>query len=653
MAAAPPGLSVTQLELPSLRTEMKTSWLPSYTGAVGLECRIVLAFGVSFVQAGENSALTSASRYAVQRLGEALDPGSHFTRSALFSTPPLTLLRELRDLAAGFAASQPHSYRLEVQRATGYTRSAMRLDRQLHRSHPALYAALVAASRDVVNQPDDASARASVTTLLLPALASLIAAMEASPTYHERLAAQVLSKFVAPPTTLREWSSFDWDLVKLAAVALDEGRDGPTVASQIAEQMRDCESDAEAQAGLRSAVSSAPRAHSVALVLEGVSSFSNGPAPDVVTVTRSAGWPDGGMPTSADESLRAFAARHLDRGRCVVTVEVRAYDPGQAQIGAAARLRPLSDQISALHRGIAVTILPQALVLDRITGVTTLREPRREPVTRAALMRAPADGVLAEAMHYHALACHESVSAVGVLHAFIALERLALGAEVTRGHVPTGTPRRAPSFLPPHVQAAVVLCSIQHLLIESWRHLCVVAHSSDALAQGCSWGQQADEALDLVRWGEMLTQLSSEGPQRDRLRRGDSPADAARTIRSALETCTPYARVRFQLDARQWSQRNHVLQRADENGSRAFAHCDRLRLMRNRTVHQAVTGPAGADQLAAVGRGLVETVLEVIPSWVSTTQPIWMSLHDLAKAKQDRMTQWRANPISANRIVDP
>jgi hypothetical protein len=544
-------------------------------------------------------------------------------------------------MSLDFGASADYPTRHEMGRATAWTKKALVQDVNLKYWYGPEYDAALQAIR-AFNKSAQSTAtkgkalRQQAANNLLPALEAFQDAMAARPPrkvetgYLPRLRQQVLNAFGTDTT---DWLAFDRDLRYLAATVLAAGGDGETVVRGLAEeQLRAADLTAGLTAWLR-VFTPGTADFEVAFYLRGVKAFVRALPAGVAAAAEPCRWPSKATAAEHNE-LEQFRQRQKRSGQVglVIVVAVTAPDAGAAQRLALSAVEVLHDQLLALHRASLFTIDPHALIRS---GASIVREQRSSSpaVARGRTLDPQAAADLRSALRYFALARTEPTPLMAITDAFIALEQLSQDAVR-----PSQAKIQKSAFLPPHISACAQLATVRHLLANSHTLAFEGAKRSprkERFLELNAWlGSSGDPyRVDLDRWSTVL----GAAPAATASTPISSAADAAALLDEVLAACGPFVRERLAMARRLWSNPQELVRFASAEGRRAFAHVDRLRRLRNLTVHTAPISATGDAQLAQTAIDLLDATFEVAPLWIPP-EPPW---HALRQALLHRRVLWR------------
>lgn len=618
----------------------------------------MLALDQDILDAANQGHLAPGLRYVVQRFAEAVGPGTHFSASASFVLTPETAVSELHDLATRYGANYAHPHRLDVARACAWTRKALAFERNLWDWFGTEMNAVLQALRKFNREAS--SRRASGRVLrpiaahdLAPALGRLrnVLRGDGADSYRACLLRSVLSEAVADHP---RWDRLDHDVRRLAAVALEEGRDGPTHARLIAAGVTRAATDVAACELIEQVLTADPAPFEVAATILGAGALSGSLPPGIREWHLGGGFLHG---TSAD--AEALARYHrLVRGprrNVVLLVEVpKAFDAQHARQLALEQIELVQDGLHAEHRATTFTVDPRVLVHGP-DGARSLATSISGGVARG---RVPAPAMLvrlSQPLRLLANARNEAAPAMAITDVFIALEYLSQDARPT-----TRTVHKS-DFLPAVAAGSAELVAAQQVIAGSYALTFESARRCGqraAMADLAAWlGSAGDPHLiDIARWTSLLDELpgsvDSIEPSDSLPKHLDSRAStaaAALWLRALLTHLPVLAQVRVITAGRLWRQPSAIHESVASESRWASAHTDRLRMRRNAMMHGALLRRPGDRELAANGLHILDALLAIVPRYLSpVTSETWLAMW---KARIWRRSLWR--DWSAGRRPDP
>jgi hypothetical protein len=600
-------------------------------------------FEADIQDAANQGHLSEASRFAVQRFAELVGRGTHFSLSAAFVLTPHEVAGELAALATDYGAGRTFPKRQDMGRACQWAKKALVSDPNLRRWYgTALNDALHALSsfnHSYSRSVPGGQLRALARTQLEPTLAALRAAVATGAmSYQRQLLASVTAEFVAATP---DWLRLDRDLRYLAACILADGRDGETTARKLATAAVRAPDDAAVVAAWRSIIPPSLVQYEVGHVISGLGEFASPLTPPARTYGPGDDWLVGPGDAGAIRALEGFCRRATrDRRRVVVLRPVSAYDEVHAARVAFAETQLIHDELVALHRATMFAIEPASLVRSSV-GTTEVDLRERHSVDRGRLFRPGVAAKLRSPLRYHALARSEEIPTMRIVDAYTALEQIAEGASSASG------PIHKADFLPPQVAGAAALTAAQHVLVASWAVIVEsLNHSAPRnrfleLAAWCG-GTGDPRWIDLDRWADVLLAEPAGAAPTPLL--PTTHADAARAILDELSVfVTPYVWRHVLRASLLWSNPALLIETATLEQRRAFAHTDRVRLVRNQVMHRAPLAVDGDLQLATNALHLVDATVEVLARWLAASPGLetWEALRDALHWQRSHRTAWR------------
>jgi hypothetical protein len=600
--------------------------------------------------------LTEPLRFAAQRFGELLDPNAHFAASASFTLDPVTALGEFIELARAHAASNgrnpSHHVMLDgVER----TRAALVQDPHLSGWYGSRHRAAVAALDLAVDWTAAAAARVGKPAwLIAETSAAARGAVRAlwsvlrDPTsgYRCRLAREICSVCREPSLTTADWLKFDEELCLMAAVALAEGRTGSRLARLIGRAIARARDSVSASSRLLQVLEASAEPFVVAFVLEGVGLPRNVAAFDVRYVRPDDPRWKPGANLAADLALSSLCSANVSK--TILATAVMAFDFEQAANLAWQRGERLADQYGAQHRAYRIEVTGPLLVLresdEMISEQTPV--PRRVHTAKTRLPRP--DSRLEQSLRYAALARAERAPVVQVLHAWIALETLARGLGAPAGPYP---------FLMQNLAPALAVQAVRQSLAATWH---IASRAGRRGTERARWLQverwlgvrgQDRNLSDLNKWVDLLRHEPAPETRTPTALRDDASLDEAGAVLvELLPTLVPFAREAILRWRWRLAVGNRLSNWCDEVHGQARAALGRMYVMRNSTVHTALTQSSGGDQLAHAARNVVDAVYEVLPPWLVTNEPTWRAFSRLLRRANHVHRTWNhlARPALLN-----
>jgi hypothetical protein len=617
------------------------------------------SFSTEAWRGANNNQLSEPLRYMAQRLPELLDPHAHFGRSASFKLDPVTALQEIIRLASAYATTNGRNPSTEViTDALRNTKDLLTAEAHLANWFaPERTEAIagLAACTDFAQAKANGQTATSWLRHELPNVArgpllSLRKALEdPSGGYRHRLLSHIEDRAKAGLSTDSDWRAFDVDLQNLAALLLADGRSGFAMGSLIARKIARAGYTETALAQLRESCVQERQSYVVAFYFPGVKQPKNLAAFGCQRVKQDdIRWgPE--SPRAADAALTEFAA---DRD-CTLLTEVEAFDFEQAQTIAFDAAERLADQYGAQHRTYTIDVSPEMLLLRVSDNLTKRMEtvPRRVPFPRA-LLRAPNEA-LEQSFRYAALSRSERSPIVQILHSWIALE--ALASEPT-------TPQRPYRFLQNRLSPILSLQAVRHGIAGSWQ---VASRAGRRMENSARW-QEVERWLGIKSQHRTLSDLNDwvallRGPASRKAPTSlseDAPvADAAAVFNEVVRGFPPFPR--RTVEYWQWllAKGPRLANWCATMEVQARTTINRIYVVRNFSVHKALTKSDGAGQLAHAAHNMVDAVYEVLPAWVQTGKATWRSLDGIRRRAHHVLRSWGRNRrpalINAENLTRP
>lgn len=606
-----------------------------------------------------NEHVSEPLRYMAQRLPELLDPHAHFGRSASFKLDPITALRELLSLTSAYSTTGGRNPSTEV------VIDALRNTRDILLAEAHLASWFLperdAAISALAHCTDFAAAKNKKMTAKnwlqseLPSAArgplrSLRGVLEDPHNgYRTRLLAQVENLAQQGLPIAPDWRSFDVDLQNLAAIFLAEGRSGEALGEAIARKIARAPDTRQALSSLNDVWSAGRQEFIVAFCLPGVRNPKNLAAFDCRKLDHSrAAWESKRRP-SQDRRLGEFAA---GEDRAILT-NVQAFDFEQAQTIAFDSAERLADQYGARHRTYSIDVSPDMLLLRVGDGRTKLIEhlPRRQPTPRA-LLPAPNEA-LEQSFRYAALARSERSPIVRILHSWIALE--ALASEPT-------CPKRPYAFLQSRLPPVLSLQAVRHGIALSWQ----VASRAGRRGPNATRWEEVERWLgirgrdrnldDLNSWVSLLRGRASRKVPKS-LPEAASSREAAALFNELLKDFPPFPQKTVEYWRWMLTRGPRLANWCAAMELQARMTVSRMYVVRNFSVHKALTHSDGAGQLSQAAHNVVDVVYEALPAWLETQKATWKSFDGLRRRSHHVLRSWGRNRrpalINAERLTRP
>jgi hypothetical protein len=613
--------------------------------------------------AARNGALNEPLRYAAQRFGELLDPNAHFAAAASFTLDPVTACGEFLDLARAHASSRGKnpSYGVMLD-GVERTRAALVQDPNLGAWYGSQLRLAAAALDYAVDSKAAAKAKIGKQRWLDTQSSSAArgplrdlwtALRDSGPTgYRARLARRVTSTCADPTLTTAGWLRFDQELRLMAAVAVAEGRTDRRTALLIGRAISRAPTNDAACARLLRVLEAPSEDFIAVFALVGVSNPRNCRDFDLQQVDQQRPRWDSGSPRPNDQALVSLLTSHPSKAFLIA--RVTAFDFEQAASLAWQRGERLADQYGAEHRAYAIRVSGPVLVLrpsDDVVSEQTVVQ-RRVHAARARLGPEPR---LEQSLRYAALARDERAPVVQVLHSWIALETLARGPGVTMGPY---------QFLMHNLARSLAVHAVRQSLASTWH---IASRAGRRGANKDRWIQierwlgvpnthrnlpDFNKWVDLMR-REVPSGLAAPSP----LPRDASLDEAAAVLLELLPDMVPFAREAILRWRWRLAVGNRLSNWCDDIEGQAKATLGRMYVVRNSTVHTAITQAAGGDQLAHAAKNIVDAVYEVLPAWLVPGDLPWRAFDRLAKRANHLHRTWNhlAKPalLNAERLTRP
>ena len=622
----------------------------------------MLAFQETLWQVASRRDLPEGMRFAAQRLGELLDPHAHFAASATFTVDPITIVEEFLELAQAFNLSGRTNPSTQVMTdIVKRTRYALVAETHLAVWYPTMHRDSVAALQRATDF--DAALRANVgkwkwldrhvSQVARGPLRQLAAAMQDQQVgYRTRLTAEIQTGLLTSPASPLEWRRLDDDLRQLAALLLAEGRDGPSVVRRLASRLRNAPDAVTAARAVTDLLEADVEQFVVATRVKGIRA-PRGVAAFGFRLARSNSQWTGAARAQADATLRAFVEE--DANSATFLTEVEAYDFVQAAAAAVGHVERLADQYRAEHRAYRISVDADCLVLKVLDDRTWRRRETNRvlPGPRARMNRR--DARLEQTLRYAALGTHERAPVVRTLHYWISLETLVREP---------GVSTRPYGFLMANLSSLLALHGVRQSIATSWHVASRAGRRSPRRGQWRqieAWlgvrGTQRDLA-DLNRWVDLLNTPVLAGTAVPTQLRSDAPAvEAAALFEKVVATLPPFSQQT--IAAWQWRLATgpRLANWSAEIEQRALVAVGRMYVMRNSTVHSALTDSRGAAQLAHAAANIVDTVHEVLPRWIRPGEPLWAALVRIHRRSAHVRRTWghqaRRARINADQLTSP
>ena len=593
-----------------------------------------------------------------QRLPELLDPHAHFGRSASFKIDPITALREVVRLSSAYATTGGRNPSTEVLTdAIRNTRDLLVAETRLTQWFPEERAAAIQALAHCTDfalaKTKKQTARnwlkAEVPKAVRGPILTLRNTLEDSENgYRPRLLAHVESQAREGLKMAPDWRAFDVDLQNFAACLLADGRSGLALGKAIARKIARATDTATALKSLHDTWTAAKQSYVVAFCLPGVRQPKSLTAFGCRKMDASKCW-ESAQGGKANKALKEFA-KNRDQ---IIFTDVQAFDFEQAQTIAFDAAERLADQYGARHRTYVIDVSPEMLLLRVSDGQTRRAEdrPRRNPTPRA-LLPAPNEA-LEQSFRYAALSRSERSPIVQILHSWIALE--ALASEPT-------TPQRPYRFLQSRLAPVLSLQAVRHGIAASWQ----IASRAGRRGEDSARWEEIERWLgintrhrtlhDLNDWVALLRGRASR--KVPKTLPADAPAqDAAAVFNQILADFPPFPRKTVEYWRWLLSRGPRLVNWCAVMELQAQTTINRMYVVRNFSVHKALTKSDGAGQLSHAGHNMVDAVYEVLPAWLQPRQATWRSFDRLRRRAHHVLRSWgrkkRPALINAERLTRP
>ena len=605
-------------------------------------------------KAAQRTDLSEPLRYVAQRFCELLDPHAHFAAAASFTMDPVTAAHEFLGLARAHASSAgknpSHHVMLDgVER----TRAALVVDQNVDAWFGPLLRPAVASLDRCVDWTAAAAAGIGKKPWLeresaaaaRGAVRDLWRVMSNPHTgYRPRLVDRVCVLCMEPTLRTSEWLRFDRELRLIAAVSLTEGRTEIRLARAIARGIAGAHDSQEAVKRLRRVLESSAVEFVVALAIEGVRAPRHLRSFGLREIRRRDPHWVPGQSSAADAALGAFCADQ-DGRRSIVATDVEAFDFEQAGNVAWQRAERVADQYSAEHRAYRISAAAPMLVMRLDNGdITELKTPGRPVSLAKPRMRRP-EPRLEQSLRYAALARAERAPVVQVLHSWIALETL------TRGDAAPAGPYQ---LLMHNLAPALSIHAVRQSLASTWH---IASRANRRGSQSGRWLElerwlgirdQHRNLSDLSRWVDLMRHNPTEGTVVPSPLYPDASLDeAGALLLELLPGMVPFAREAILRWRWRLAVGNRLSNWCDEIRAQAHAAIGRMYVMRNASVHTAVTEVAGGDQLAHAAKNIVDSVYEVLPPWLEPGKPTWRAFGRLERRAFHVHRTWNNLPTQA------
>lgn len=606
-------------------------------------------------KAARREDLSEPLRYVAQRLCELLDPHAHFAAAASFTMDPVTATREFLALsrAHGSSAGKNPSHHVMLD-GVERTRAALVADQNVDAWFgPLLRPAVFALDRCIDWQAAAAAGIGKKPWLMRETAAAArgavrdLSSVMAHPLtgYRPRLVDRICAICGNPTLGTSAWLRFDRELRLIAAVALTEGRSETRLAHAVARGIASAPDTDQAVDRLRHALESRTAQFVVAFAIEGVRRPKHLRAFGLREVgRRDPRWVPG-QSLDADPALAGFCAAQ-DNRRAVVATEVEAFDFEQAGNVAWQRGERVADQYSAEHRAYRISAAAPMLVMRLGDGDITELKTSGRPVSLAKpRMRRP-EPRLEQSLRYAALARSERAPVVQVLHSWIALETL------TRGDAAPAGPYQ---LLMHNLAPALSLHAVRQSLASTWH---IASRANRTSRQSGRWMElerwlgirnQHRNLPDLSRWVDLMRHEPALGTVVPTPLGDEASLDEAGTLLlEILPGMVPFAREAILRWRWRLAVGNRLSNWCDEIRVQAEAAIGRMYVMRNASVHTAVTEVAGGDQLAHAAKNIVDSVYEVLPPWLEPGKPTWRAFSHLERRAFHVHRTWNNLPMPAS-----
>lgn len=628
----------------------------------------MLIFG-SRVEAGAtNGALTQPLRFVVQRWAELLDRQTPFINSAFPLLDAFHWTQELKQACQEYIDDGCVRHE-DVTAAARTTWEVLDWDPYVGRWFPTEKLALAAAvkamppksawSRDQKNVYVEPLARAALAKEI-PAFISALA----HPTtgYLCTLLDALERQLKQPPKTRGDWLALDRSLMYLAAFALADGRSAYRLAVEIADEFSRAKDDVDAIGKLRAAVQRPERDFAVAVAIRGVAgiqSFGNFPC---TPIAAPGNWTRPAYAAATNQLRRFVGATSGDGRGCVIEVPTTAFDAEDARARALTVVERLVDHLGAEYRLARFEIVGEVVVLDaasrKAMSVSTIPT---SAVASARLFVGLSPEKLEPSFRYHSLSRAEDAPVIGAVHAWIACENLGQKAQALDKVKKTLVPVAAANFVSLHLPPLMFLAGSRRTLTACWNLLQTFARRSPVRsdwAQLERWlgVQPKGKSVNVDRWYSLLSATPGSAPTN--LTPTASPAEAAAFLDNIVTGLGPLCTQRY--DEVRWrlSSAMNYLQLCIEYKGRAGLVLTRVRRLRNRTVHRALTYERSAPQLGVAANEVLDAAYEVLGLWLTPAQEVWQSMVGARAYYYKHVAAWTKQKggklsIAPGRLIHP
>jgi hypothetical protein len=250
---------------------------------------------------------------------------------------------------------------------------------------------------------------------------------------------------------------------------------------------------------------------------------------------------------------------------------------------------------------------------------------------------------LEQSLRYAALARAERAPVVQVLHSWIALETLARGAAAPAGPY---------QLLMQNLAPALSIHAVRQSLASTWH---IASRANRRGTRSVRWlelerwlGIQSRHRnlSDLSRWVDLMRHEPAEGiVVPSPLGLEASLDEAGKLLLELLPGMVPFAREAILRWRWRLAVGNRLSNWCDEIRVQAQAAIGRMYVMRNATVHTAVTEVTGGDQLAHAAKNVVDSVYEVLPPWLEPGKPTWRAFERLERRAFHLHRTWNNLPL--------
>jgi hypothetical protein len=608
-------------------------------------------------RAAANAYLTATYQYAVLRMAELLDAAAPLGVSATMLLDTQTVVIELDTCLRGYAAPTSRYDYNQLERALRGATVFLRRDATLRTFYGQTFVDLMAdlAKAEAIRKLalPAAARRTRFDALLAASLTTTFSAFRDRVTstgtdYRHKLRARLVIALRNPSPTPAEWNRLDGDLSRICGTLLAEGRDGPSIVSELAAGLGNAQTTTEAEHVLKQVVRGRPRNYQVAMFIDGVRGRATPAADGLVDLPSTLRWATGAT-SASNKRLRDLGRRIKPARGMGIRARVRASDPGQARLLALESAERVVTRILHEHRVGEVDLLKATVVLDETSGLVQRLPPLYGPIRGARVSDRGHLQSLVSAMHYFGLGRRDPSALGANVNLWTALENLAQGYQQTEA---------VGKFVPTHVEPLAALVAARQVFVHARRLLTLELRQQgrpdpNGLAD---WLRPMTGGSGLARIRDLLAAFhgtsDADATRAAPLAPGASATDAARVLREFVGRCSCHVRRRLEGIAALLADQRRFRAHLEDIGEMAAHHSDRMRLMRNRTVHQTLVTAEGAHALRQIGLLIVDAALEVLPMWTRPREPPFKAMHRVLVWRGNLGSQWGAgHPIDPDYLV--